>query len=67
MREVTSALTVGRRRPRLIATDLDGTLLRSDGTGSTDQAALRAVQAAGIRTVLSRADLAGLTTWRTCR
>jgi hydroxymethylpyrimidine pyrophosphatase-like HAD family hydrolase len=53
MREVTSALTVGRRRPRLIATDLDGTLLRSDGTGSErTAAALRAVQAAGIRTVL---------------
>ena len=41
------------RRPRLVATDLDGTLLRSDGTGSDrTAAALRAVQAAGIRTVL---------------
>jgi hydroxymethylpyrimidine pyrophosphatase-like HAD family hydrolase len=41
------------RRPRLVATDLDGTLLRSDGTGSDRTvAALRAVQAAGIRTVL---------------
>ncbi|MEP6632293.1 MAG: HAD hydrolase family protein [Lapillicoccus sp.] len=41
------------RRPRLVATDLDGTLLRSDGTGSARTAAtLRAVQAAGIRTVL---------------
>ena len=40
-------------RPRLVATDLDGTLLRSDGTGSERTAeALRAVQAAGIRTVL---------------
>ena len=36
-----------------MATDLDGTLLRSDGTGSErTAAALRAVQAAGIRTVL---------------
>ena len=41
------------RRPRLVASDLDGTLLRSDGTGSErTAAALRAVQAAGIRTVL---------------
>ena len=41
------------RRPRLVATDLDGTLLRSDGTGSDRTAAtLRAVQADGIRTVL---------------
>jgi hydroxymethylpyrimidine pyrophosphatase-like HAD family hydrolase len=41
------------RRPRLVATDLDGTLLRSDGTGSErTAAALRAVQAEGIRTVL---------------
>ena len=41
------------RRPRLVATDLDGTLLRSDGTGSArTAAALRAVQAAGVRTVL---------------
>jgi hydroxymethylpyrimidine pyrophosphatase-like HAD family hydrolase len=40
-------------RPRLVATDLDGTLLRSDGTGSErTAAALKAVQAAGIRTVL---------------
>ena len=40
-------------RPRLVATDLDGTLLRSDGTGSErTAAALRAVQAEGIRTVL---------------
>ena len=43
----------GLRRPRLVATDLDGTLLRSDGTASQRTAeALRAVQAAGIRTVL---------------
>ena len=41
------------RRPRLVASDLDGTLLRSDGTGSErTAAALRAVQAAGVRTVL---------------
>jgi hydroxymethylpyrimidine pyrophosphatase-like HAD family hydrolase len=41
------------RRPRLVATDLDGTLLRSDGTGSERTAeTLRAVQATGIRTVL---------------
>ena len=41
------------RRPRLVASDLDGTLLRSDGTGSKrTAAALRAVQAAGVRTVL---------------
>jgi hydroxymethylpyrimidine pyrophosphatase-like HAD family hydrolase len=41
------------RRPRLVATDLDGTLLRSDGAGSDrTAAALRAVQAAGVRTVL---------------
>ncbi len=43
----------GAPRPRLVATDLDGTLLRSDGTGSARSAeALRAVQADGIRTVL---------------
>lgn len=43
----------GAPRPRLVATDLDGTLLRSDGTGSARSAqALQAVQAAGIRTVL---------------
>src|SRR6478609_7613970 len=41
------------RRPRLVATDLHGTLLRSDGAGSDrPAAALRAVQADGIRTVL---------------
>ncbi|HEU4331287.1 MAG TPA: Cof-type HAD-IIB family hydrolase [Lapillicoccus sp.] len=41
------------RRPRLVASDLDGTLLRSDGTGSErTAAALKAVQAEGIRTVL---------------
>jgi hydroxymethylpyrimidine pyrophosphatase-like HAD family hydrolase len=43
----------GVRRPRLVATDLDGTLLRSDGTASErTSAALKAVQAAGIQTVL---------------
>ena len=54
MREVAAApLDAGLRRPRLIATDLDGTLLRSDGTGSERTAeALRAVQSEGIRTVL---------------
>lgn len=41
------------RRPRLVASDLDGTLLRSDGTASERTGrALTAVQAAGIRTVL---------------
>ena len=40
-------------RPELIATDLDGTLLRSDGTVSTRSAdALRAASDAGIETVL---------------
>ncbi|MBC2904349.1 Cof-type HAD-IIB family hydrolase [Streptomyces cupreus] len=39
--------------PRLIATDLDGTLLRSDGTLSPrTKAALAAVEEAGIRVVL---------------
>ena len=39
--------------PRLIATDLDGTLLRSDGSVSARSvAALRAVAEAGIETVL---------------
>lgn len=39
--------------PRLIATDLDGTLLRSDGTVSARTvAALRAVAEAGLETVL---------------
>jgi hydroxymethylpyrimidine pyrophosphatase-like HAD family hydrolase len=54
MPDVAAALMgAGLRRPRLVATDLDGTLLRSDGTGSKRTAeALRAVQAAGIRTVL---------------
>jgi hydroxymethylpyrimidine pyrophosphatase-like HAD family hydrolase len=43
----------GLLRPRLVATDLDGTLLRSDGTASERTGhALRAVQAAGIQTVL---------------
>ena len=38
-----------RRRPRLVATDLDGTLLRSDGTISPrTSAALAALEAAGI-------------------
>jgi hydroxymethylpyrimidine pyrophosphatase-like HAD family hydrolase len=41
------------RRPQLIATDLDGTLLRSDGTASERTSrVLKAVQAAGIQTVL---------------
>jgi hydroxymethylpyrimidine pyrophosphatase-like HAD family hydrolase len=54
MREVAAELLdAGLRRPRLIAIDLDGTLLRSDGTGSERTAeALRAVQSEGIRTVL---------------
>ncbi len=40
-------------RPRLIATDLDGTLLRSDGTvSSRSVAALRDVAEAGVETVL---------------
>jgi hydroxymethylpyrimidine pyrophosphatase-like HAD family hydrolase len=54
MREVAAELLdAGLRRPRLIATDLDGTLLRADGTGSKRTAeALRAVQSEGIRTVL---------------
>jgi hydroxymethylpyrimidine pyrophosphatase-like HAD family hydrolase len=54
MREVAAELLdAGLRRPRLIATDLDGTLLRADGTGSERTAeALRAVQSEGIRTVL---------------
>ena len=54
MREVAAALADARlRRPRLVATDLDGTLLRSDGTGSERTAeALRAVRSQGIRTVL---------------
>ncbi len=39
--------------PRLVAMDLDGTLLRSDGTASKRTGrVLRAVQAVGIRTVL---------------
>ena len=39
--------------PRLIATDLDGTLLRSDGTVSARSVdALRAVADAGLETVL---------------
>jgi len=41
------------RPPRLVATDLDGTLLRSDGSVSErTRAALAAVEAAGIHTVL---------------
>ena len=44
---------VGGGRPRLVATDLDGTLLRDDGTVSARSvAALQAVAAAGIETVL---------------
>ncbi len=40
-------------RPRLIATDLDGTLLRSDGTVSARTvAALQALDAAGVLTVI---------------
>ena len=42
--------------PRIVATDLDGTLLRSDGTLSErTRAALLAVQAAGARVVLCTA------------
>src|SRR5512133_1829552 len=54
MRDATAALLDGGwRRPRLVATDLDGTLLRSDGSGSErTAAALRAIQSEGIRTVL---------------
>jgi hydroxymethylpyrimidine pyrophosphatase-like HAD family hydrolase len=53
MRALDGSVGHGLRRPRLVATDLDGTLLRSDGSGSDRTAAvLRAVQAAGIRTVL---------------
>jgi len=54
MRDAAAALPDGGwRRPRLVATDLDGTLLRSDGTGSErTAAALRAIQSEGIRTVL---------------
>src|SRR5699024_3835568 len=45
--------TTRRMRPELIATDLDGTLLRSDGTASPRSAdALRADSDAGIETVL---------------
>ena len=44
------------RRPRLVASDLDGTLLRSDGTWSErTAAALRAVQTAAGQTVLDTA------------
>lgn len=40
-------------RPRLVATDLDGTLLRSDGTCSArTRASLTAVELAGIKVVL---------------
>ena len=43
-------------RPRLVATDLDGTLLRSDGTVSErTRAALVAVRATGIRVVVATA------------
>jgi Cof subfamily protein (haloacid dehalogenase superfamily) len=43
-------------RPRLIATDLDGTLLRSDGSVSDrTRAALAAVRAAGVEVVLCTA------------
>lgn len=46
---MTSAAHGGSAWPRLIATDLDGTLLRSDGTVSTrTREALAAVQARGI-------------------
>ncbi|MDQ2782739.1 MAG: Cof-type HAD-IIB family hydrolase [Actinomycetota bacterium] len=46
-------MPLGARVPRLVATDLDGTLLRSDGTASQRTGrVLRAVQAAGIRIVL---------------
>jgi len=41
------------RRPRLVATDLDGTLLRSDGSVSErTRSVLAAVEVAGIHTVL---------------
>lgn len=47
------APTAGSARPQLVATDLDGTLLRSDGTASARTGAvLRAVQAQGVQTVL---------------
>ncbi|WP_402461995.1 HAD family hydrolase [Isoptericola aurantiacus] len=57
-------MTAGRL-PRLVASDLDGTLLRSDGTVSArTRAALRAVEDAGVEVVLVTARpprwLAGL-------
>lgn len=49
-------MTVGINRPRAIATDLDGTLLRGDSTLSPrTAAALRAARSAGIRVVLATA------------
>lgn len=53
---MTDAGTAPPRRPRLVATDLDGTLLRSDGHLShRTRAALRAVEAADIRVVFATA------------
>lgn len=44
------------RRPRVVATDLDGTLLRSDTTLSArTRSALRAARAAGLKVVLATA------------
>jgi hypothetical protein len=48
-----SALSLPSDRPRLVATDLDGTLLRSDGTVSgRSRAAITAADAAGVEVVL---------------
>lgn len=48
-----SGLTLPSRRPRLVATDLDGTLVRSDGTVSDrSRAALVDVDEAGIEVVI---------------
>ncbi len=48
-----SALRLPPRRPRLVATDLDGTLVRSDGTVSErSRAAITAVDAAGVEVVI---------------
>lgn len=56
-----TAPTAQHRRPQLIATDLDGTLLRSDGTVSDrTRAALRGAAAAGIGVVFVSARPARL-------
>ncbi len=49
----TSGVMLPEHRPLLVATDLDGTLLRSDGTVSArSRAALEAAAEAGIETVI---------------